>query len=159
MKISVNRQINAPVGAIWFYLADFGNIHKFHPQLRESQYTQGSIKCEVGATRHCDFKNGHYLKERIIDLKSNAYYTVELESTSLPFKSGTITTGVRPQSDKKCEAFIEFDVLPKYKLLAPVMFMILKYSVGFGILKGLEKLYNTQNEYGFDQLDHYQKAV
>ena len=47
MKITIKRTANAPAEVLWNYLADFSNIHRFHPFLKGSHFVNDSQTCEV----------------------------------------------------------------------------------------------------------------
>ncbi|MEM7106371.1 MAG: SRPBCC family protein [Bacteroidota bacterium] len=144
MKIKAKRQIDAPSEALWNYLADFSNIHKFHPLLKGSSYIEGTESCEVGGKRQCDMKDGNILKETIIDIKEGSHYTVEIYETSMPIKNAVATLGVRPLGEKKSEAYMHVGLIPKYRILAPFMYLFFKFVAAPSILKGLEKIHKKE---------------
>ena len=144
MKISVKRKINAPSEALWSYLADFSNINRFHPMLKGSHFIEGANTCEVGSTRQCDFKDGNYLKEKIADWKEGSHYTVEIYGTSMPIKTARATLGVNAISSEQTEAYMIVEMIPKNVLLTPFMYLMFQYIAAPGILRGLEKLYRSE---------------
>lgn len=141
MKITVKRKANAPKDALWSYLADFSNIQRFHPMLKSSHHVEGSLSCEVGSTRQCDFKDGSVLKERISDLKEGSYYTIDIVESSIPVKEASATLGVNGLSENLTETYMSVSMKPRNRFMAPMMFLMFKYKVIPGILKGLEDLY------------------
>ena len=141
MKINVKRKINAPSSVLWDYLADYSNIHRFHPLLKGSNFIEGASTCEIGSTRQCDMKDGNYIKEKIVDWKDGSHYTVDIYDTSMPIKDATATLGVRAINENETEAYMNIEMTPKYKIQQPMMFLMFRFVAAPKILKGLEELY------------------
>ena len=146
MRISVKRTIEAPSEELWAYLADYSNIHRFHPLLKGSHFTEGTQTCEIGSTRQCDMKNGDYLREKITDWKDQSHYSVNVYETSMPIKESSATLGVRPLDGSRTEVYMNLEMTPKYKIMAPVMYLLFKYFAAPSILKGLEKLHRDEHK-------------
>lgn len=146
MKIQVKRTINAPVEAIWAYLGDYSNIHRFHPMLKGSHFTEGTATCEVGATRQCDFNDGNYIQERVLEWEEGSHYTVDIYDSSMPVKSAQATLGVRPLGEDQTEAYMHMEMTPKNSLMSPMMYLMYKFNIAPGVLKGLEKLYLSESQ-------------
>ncbi|MBO6515857.1 MAG: SRPBCC family protein [Bacteroidia bacterium] len=146
MKIQVKRQIKAPAEALWKYLGDYANIHRFHPLLKGSYFNEGTESCEIGSTRQCDLKNGDYLKERITEWNEGSSYSVEIYETSMPVKSATATLAVKPIDKNNSEVSMDISMEAKHAIMAPIMYLSFRYSVAPGILKGLDKLYHQENK-------------
>ena len=148
MKINCTRIIQAPAEALWSYLGDYANIHRFHPMLKNngSHFIEGTTSCEIGSTRQCDFKDGNFLKERVTDWKEGSHYTIEVYETSMPVNSAKATLGVRAIDSQTTEAYMQIEMEPKFKIMQPMMYLMFKYKAGAGVLKGLEKIYQEENE-------------
>lgn len=146
MTVQISRDISAPASVLWGYLADFANINRFHPLLNESHFTEGTQTCEVGSTRQCDFKDGNFLKERVVEWKEGAYYQVEVYETSMPMSSAFATLGVKPTGNNQSQAFMKLDFTPKYRLMGPMMYLYFKFYAGRKILEGLEGLYLQEHQ-------------
>lgn len=146
MKIKVKRRINAPSEVLWKYLGDYSNIYKFNPLIKDSHFNEGTTACEIGSTRQCNMKTGDYLKERITDWKEGSHYTVEIYDTSMPVKKADATLGLNQIDDETTETYMEMEIIPKYAILKPMMYLMFKYYAAPGILKGLEKLYRTESQ-------------
>lgn len=144
MKINVRRKIKATPEALWNYLGDYSNIYKFNPLIKHSHFNEGTTTCEIGSTRQCDMATGDYLKERITDWKEGSHYTVEIYDTSMPVKKAFATLGLNTINDQTTEAFMEMEIIPKYAILGPVIYLMFKYIAAPGILKGLEKITHTE---------------
>jgi len=145
MKVSLKKKIKAPSEKIWTYLADYSNIHRFHPLLKSAHFIEGAETCEIGSTRQCNMKDGNYVKERIVDWKEGAHYTVDVYDTSMPIKKASATLGVSPLSNGHTEAFIQMDITPKYKIIQPLLFLMFRFVAAPMILNGLAKLYKQES--------------
>ena len=146
MKISAKRRIKATPESLWNYLGDYSNIYKFNPLISDSHYNDGSSSCDIGSTRQCDMKTGDYLKERITDWKEGSHYSMEVYDTSMPIKSSKATLGLNKVDDQHTEAYMDMEVVPKYAILNPVMYLMFKYVAAPGILKGLEKITKSESK-------------
>ena len=146
MKIKAKRRINASIESLWNYMGDYSNIYKFNPMLKDSHFNGGSDTCEVGSTRQCDMKTGDYLKERITDWKEGSHYSVEIYDTSMPVKKANAKLGLTRITDSMTEAYMEMEIVPKYALLAPFMYLMFKYIAAPGILKGLEDIQASESQ-------------
>ena len=144
MKINVKRKINAPSDALWSYLGDYSNIHRFHPLLSGSHFTDENHTCEVGSTRQCDMKDGNYLRERITEWKEGSHYSIEIDDTSMPVKDASATIGVRPLGEGSSEAYMHMEMKAKYRILTPFMYIGFRLFAAPSILRGLEKLYQKE---------------
>ena len=147
MKISAKRKINAPSEALWNHLGDYSNIYKFNPLIKDSHFNEGTTTCEVGSARQCDMKTGDYLKERITEWEEGSHYTVEIYDTSMPVKKANATLGLNKIDEQTTEAFMEMEIVPKYAILGPMMYLMFKYIAAPGILKGLEKINQQESKF------------
>lgn len=145
MKISAKRKINATAEELWNYLGDYSNIYKFNPLIKDSHFNEGTTTCEVGSTRQCDMKTGDYLKERITDWKEGSHYSVEIYDTSMPIKKANATLGLNKIDEHTTEAYMEMEIVPKYAILGPMMYLMFKFIAAPGILKGLEKIIRSES--------------
>lgn len=141
-QASASRTINAPAATVWALLADFGNIHHFHPGLEDSRLTS-EADSGIGATRRCDFKGGGSVFEEITGWVEGERYTVELSKMDMPLKSATATLSVAPLSDASCTATMHMEYRPKYGILGALMdrFMMQRMMTAmFGkVLAGLDQ--------------------
>ena len=54
--VKVEMKINAPTKRVWEAMVlDYGEISNFSPYIYTSEYTNGSLKGELGAERKCNF--------------------------------------------------------------------------------------------------------
>ncbi len=144
MKIKSRRKIKSTPEALWNYLGDYSNIYKFNPLIKHSDFNDGAATCEVGSTRQCDMSTGDFLKERITDWKEGSHYSIEVYETSMPIKSSKATLGLNKVDDQYTEAYMEMEVVPKYAILGPVMYLMFKFIAAPGILRGLEKITRSE---------------
>ncbi len=145
MKVNIKKTINAPSDILWSYLADYSNIHRYHPLLKGSHFIEGAETCELGSTRQCNMKDGNYIKERVSDWKEGSHYTVDIYETSMPIKNATATLGVTPLGNGTTEAYMQLDLEPKYKIMQPILYLMFRYVAGPSILNGLSKLYKKEH--------------
>lgn len=146
MKIKVSRTVNAPAEGLWQYVGDFSNIYRFHPFLKGSHFIDGATSNDIGSTRQCNFKDGNYVKEQIIEWKEGSLYTVDIIESSIPIKYGKGTVGISPIDENNTEVFMELDVTPKNKLMAPMMYLMYKRKVVPAILQRLEEVYTIESK-------------
>ncbi len=140
MHIQIQRQIRSYPDVLWKYLADFSNIYRFHPLLKNSQFIEGSCLEGKGAERQCFMLDGSYIKERIVAWEEGKYYTVEVFETSMPIKTSRATLGVEAIDKCLSNAYLHIDIIPKYKILQPLFYLMFKYMAGPAILRGLDKI-------------------
>jgi len=82
--IKTNRLINQPIEKVWSEVAlGFGNVANYNPEIKASKF-ETDQKEGIGTQRHCDTKDGGYLKERIIAWESQKFFKLELVSSSYP---------------------------------------------------------------------------
>lgn len=144
MKIKVKRKVNAPKDVLWNYLADYSNIQRFNPLIKGSHFIEGTQTCEVGSTRQCDMMGGNYIKERVDEWVEGSHYSVDIYESSLPFKSAKAKLGVYTTGKNTSEIYMHMDVVPKYMIMAPMVYLMYKYYGAPAILKGLDDLYKKE---------------
>ena len=145
MKIVAKRKIGAPAQKIWPYLSDFANIYRFHPLVKESQIIEGEGEIGIGFKRECRFEDGNYSKEVITDWDEGCSYTVDIFETSLPIEQANATLGVLPLQGESSQLYMVFNLKPKNFLMAPLMYLMFRYSTAPNILKDLAQLYNLES--------------
>ncbi|MEO9869758.1 SRPBCC family protein [Ekhidna sp.] len=140
MKVHIQRQMRAQTGVLWRYLADFSNIYQFHPLLKNSKFIEGSCMEGKGAERECFMLDGSYIKERIIEWEEGKFYTVEIFETTMPIKSARATLGVSSIDKRISSAYMHVEIVPKYKILQPILYLMFRFVAGPAILRGLDKI-------------------
>ncbi|MFQ5509768.1 MAG: SRPBCC family protein [Leptospirillia bacterium] len=119
-QITHTRHIRAPRVTVWEWLADYTNIHRFHPLL--NTVTQETPEaCGIGAVRRCDLKDGQFLRERVVDWNEGEWYRVEIFESSMPLASAFGTLGVSDAADGGSEAYMIMDYTPKFGPLGRLM--------------------------------------
>ena len=117
MKIRVDRRINAPKDILWSYLADFSNIARFHPMLSHSEFIDNSVRPGIGEQRQCDFNDGNFIRERILEWEEGSHYKVEIYDSSMPIKDAKAVLGVKDLGGGRTKAFMEVEMKAE-KILA-----------------------------------------
>ena len=76
-------KINAPVEKVWRTLADLESV-KFTNTLVKTVKVISKNKEGVGSARHCDFKDGKFVEERVTAFKPNKLISFELYKHQWP---------------------------------------------------------------------------
>ena len=145
MRIRATRTINAPTPIIWEYLRDYANIHRFHPGVRYSEFTEGTTRNGMDSTRICYFHSGDSLRERVTEWKEGEGYTVEIYESTMPFRDGKASLGVRELPNGQSQAYMEMEWKPTKRWMAPMMYLMFRFKAAPSILKGLEDLYRSEH--------------
>ena len=85
-KVTSEIRIDAPREKVWDVVADLGTVSVWNPVLADSHYTS-EAKEGVGASRHCDFPDGGYVKERATEWKPGEGFTLDIYEGTVPFAS------------------------------------------------------------------------
>ena len=151
-KINVSRRVHADTQTVWRILADFGGMSKFNPFLSHSALLgeQSAPKtCGVGTHRQCDMKVAKlYLREKIVDWKEGASYTVHIYESMMPVNELFTTIGVVPDGAGRSEVHMRSEYVPKFGALGVIMdVLFLRMTMRFmfnRVLKGLERFAHRQ---------------
>ncbi|MEO0572084.1 MAG: SRPBCC family protein [Bacteroidota bacterium] len=118
--VKVELKINAPAERVWEAMVlDYGEISNFSPYIYTSEYTNGSLKGEVGASRKCDFnaKGSQWIKEQIVAIdEENMVMTnrpVEGKKLPLNFDNTRAFYTVRDNGDGTSTAGYELQLRTK----------------------------------------------
>ena len=141
-KVRVELQISAPATDVWNALADYGGIHKFHPNVDKSFVLEGSPSEGMGAQRRCDLSDGkNHVLERVTEWIPGESYTVDIYDGTMPLRTAQATVGVEASSPMTSIAFMEMDYLPKFGIIGRIMdvFMMQQQMnrIGSNVLTGL----------------------
>lgn len=140
-KISKTLSIQARHDRVWEALADYQNIHRFHPSV-ETVDQLSSEDRGVGAVRRCNFYDGTSIVEQITDWQEGRSLTVELSEFNFPFKAAKARISARPDGDDRTEVTFEMEIAPKYGPLGWLMTNVMMRPMMKGmfgkILAGLE---------------------
>lgn len=78
-------KINAPLERVWKAAADLEAIKHYNPMIKSVRYISPNRE-GIGAARHCDFKDGKYVKERITAWEPMRTMTIEMYEHQWPVK-------------------------------------------------------------------------
>jgi len=82
--IKVEKTINQPITTVWKTIAvSFGSVANYNPEIKTSNF-DSEIKEGIGTKRHCNTKDGGFLKEEIIEWNSNKDFKLKLTESSFP---------------------------------------------------------------------------
>jgi len=143
IKVAVSKEL------AWKAIADFKNIHLFHPMVVQPPLL-GDKEQGIGAVRRCDFKDKTSILETIIDWQEGESLTVELTDMSMPLKKAQATMRVSPAGSDESFITLRMDFTPKGGLLGWVMGVVMmKPMVGMmfnKVLKSLSKHLLAENQ-------------
>lgn len=118
--VKVEMRINAPAKRVWEAMVlDYGEISNFSPYIYTSEYTNNSLKGELGAERKCNFnkKGTQWSKERIaeIDNENMVMRNVVIDGAKLPlnFDNSQAFYRVKDNGDGTSTASYEFQFRTK----------------------------------------------
>jgi len=82
--IKAAKIISHPLEKVWQTVAvGFGNVADYNPGIKASNF-DSITKEGIGTRRHCDTKDGGYLKEEIIKWNESNFFKLKLIDTSFP---------------------------------------------------------------------------
>lgn len=87
-RVTSEIRIDAPREKVWDVIADLGSVSVWNPVIANSHYTS-EAKEGVGASRHCDFPDEGYVKERATEWKPGEALTLEIYDGTVPFASAS----------------------------------------------------------------------
>lgn len=149
--ISKTLSIQAPHQRVWDALADYQNIHRFHPSVETVDQLSPRDR-GLGAVRRCNFYDGTSLVEEITDWQEGRSLTVELSEFNFPFKAAKAQISARPDGNDRTEVTFEMEIVPKYGPLGWLMTHVMMRPMMQGMFKkviaGLEHHARTGNLVG-----------
>ena len=97
-RILVETRVDAPRESVWDIIADLGAVSTWHPALADSRYTS-EAKEGLEASRRCDFPDGGFVNESVIEWKPGEAFTLEISGGTVPFASAKGTMSVSEDGD------------------------------------------------------------
>ena len=91
-------RIDAPRQKVWDVIADIGSVSVWNLSLSNSYYTS-EAKEGLEAARHCDFPDGGYVNERVIEWKPGEGFTLDIYEGTVPFTSANGTLSLVDDGD------------------------------------------------------------
>ena len=82
-KLHHEIKINAPIEKVWQVLADLESVRFTNPLVKTVEIISPN-KEGVGSARHCDFKDGKFVEERITAFEPNRLISFELYKHQWP---------------------------------------------------------------------------
>ena len=149
-RVYVERQFSVAASQIWSTLADYGNVHKFHPNVSNSFILEGSAESGIGARRCCELSDGkNHILERVTDWQEEQYYIVDIYEGSMPLRVAKAKVGVKAISKFQSIAFMEMDYIPKFGILGQFMDLIFMQrsmnKIGKRMLGGLSSFVTSSS--------------
>ncbi len=137
-SITVKREMNNNVEAVWHVLDDYGTVYKYNPGVETSEIL-GEKRTGLGARRVCNFYDGSSLKETIVKYVPHQGYSFELSDFALPLKRATSHFQLEPISKDKCLLSVTIEFVPKFGPLGWLMAKLLMRPMLAKALNGLTK--------------------
>lgn len=109
-KVSGEIRINTPKEKVWGILANIVTVQDWNPGVTKAYYTS-DVKDGVGASRHCDFPDGGYVKERVTEWKPGEAYTLNIYEGSTPFENADGRFTVKDEGQRTTVSFtLEYEL-------------------------------------------------
>ena len=133
---SAQIRINATKEKMWEVLADFGEIYRWNPGVRNS-YSTSESGHGLLATRHCELLKGDdYLDENILEWRDGECFKVNIYKTNLPLHRNVVQFSIEADESGTIVT-VAPDYVLKYGLLGRLMNQIV---VRRKFKKGMEDL-------------------
>jgi ribosome-associated toxin RatA of RatAB toxin-antitoxin module len=143
-KITVTRNVTAPLLDVWASWDNFGAIARFNPSLKASRLINGSAPSGTGATRQCDLADGkNYIRERIIGYFPQQKMVIDIYEGTMPLKKAVATITFRALAPNRTEVAMTMDFVPKMGLLGLLLVPMMKSS----FRKMLTRLLSSNADY------------
>lgn len=109
-RVTADIRINATRDKVWNVVADLGSVSVWNPALADSRYTS-EAKEGLEASRHCDFPDGSFVTERVIEWKPGEAFTLEISGGTVPFASANGDFSLVDEEDWTFVTFaLEYDL-------------------------------------------------
>ena len=135
-------EVNAPSDAMWRMVSRLGDIKDYMPSLRRSVLAAGRGP-GVGAVRTCEDHSGKQWSEECTTFNTGRSFAVRFlsEAPDFPFPAKTMRGGweVTP-ADGGSHVMVWWELLPKPKLLAPIILPLLAFQVDRDFTKIIQRM-------------------
>ena len=118
---NVEKTLDYTPSDVFAALADIPEIHQFYSLLTSSPHVDGSPKTGLNAQRVCHFKDGNWLKEKVVEFKPNELLRINIEDGSMPLKYCRVDFQLTPLSGNKTHLKIIADYQLKMGLVGKVL--------------------------------------
>lgn len=119
--LTVSRIVPQPTATVWAVLADFGNIHAFHPAVERSPLDAEGPASGVGARRTCHFYDGNSVDEVVLESIEEKVMVVEIVRASMPLARGVATIELTPRGEGATQVDFTMDYTPKWGPVGALM--------------------------------------
>ncbi|MFC7250524.1 SRPBCC family protein [Halomicroarcula sp. GCM10025324] len=152
--VTATRTINTPVATVWDAIDDFGNVYRFHPDVKHSESINVAGTGE-GVQRQCDFYNGGVIREEVVErIPEERQVSNVYDLGSFPLKEMVGSFDLKPIDENSTDVTFTMSFVPKYGpvgwLMAKVMMKGQFRDVAEGILSGLDTHLQTGETVGQD---------
>ncbi len=135
-------ETNAPADAMWRVISKLGEIKNYMPSLKSSIVLDGRTP-GVGVVRMCEDHTGKQWSEQCTEFNAGRSFTVRFlsEAPNFPFPANTMRGGweVMP-SDGGCQVMVWWELLPKQRLLAPIILPLLAFQADRDFPKVIQRM-------------------
>ncbi len=126
-NVSVTRQVQVPLDALWASWDDFGDIAKFNPNLNASYLINSRQPSGKGAERQCDLTDGKtYLKEKITGYDPHRRLEIDIYESNMPIKNARAVFDFRALGPKRSEVTMTMHFTPPFGPLGYLMLPLMK---------------------------------
>lgn len=142
-KVTVKRKMLHNSTAVWKVLDDFGEIYKYHPDVKSSNILSQKAT-GTGAQRVCNFHDGTSIKETIVKYDANHGYILKLTDFSVPLKEANAHFKIESLNNNQSLLSITLVFIPKFGPLGWVMGKLMMRPM---LTKALKKLGKGLDDY------------
>jgi hypothetical protein len=129
-RFTVERNVNAPRMAVWEALADFGNVHAFHPMIKKSRLIDGTA-CGLGAKRVCEMPGGMgKLEEEAVAWDEGRSMKVAMLGGNVPVRTMEITLTLAEERPGVTRLRAEGEFTMKYGVVGWLMTPVMRVMFG-----------------------------
>ncbi|MCE7735021.1 MAG: SRPBCC family protein [Candidatus Heimdallarchaeota archaeon] len=148
----VTKTINLPIEQVWEVVADFGNVHYYHPYV-ESTSLLTENNNELNAERVCHFYDGQNIHEKVTHFEKYEYVEIAiLDGLKGPVKNVNGKIIVKKVSDEVTDLSMILSYETKFGIIGSVMNRLIMKSqfrkLINNVLAGLDHYVSTNNRVG-----------